>query len=107
MHLAAQRLVGAHDFSTFRDSDCQAASPCRTLDYLACTRQGDAIIIETNARSFLHSQVRSIVGSLEHVGSGKWTASDLSEALLAKDRSRCGTVAPPYGLYLAHVDYDD
>ena len=105
MHAAAQALVGHHDFSTFRDSECQAASPLRTLGRLDVTREGDEIIVRTSARSFLHSQVRSMVGSLEHVGAGRWSARDLADALAAKDRARCGTVAPACGLYLARVDY--
>jgi tRNA pseudouridine38-40 synthase len=107
MHDAAQRLLGKHDFSTFRDSECQANSPIRTLDQLDVMRIGTRIEIRTSAQSFLHRQVRSIVGSLEHVGSGKWTSDDLWDALQARDRARCGQVAPAYGLYLARVDYDD
>jgi tRNA pseudouridine38-40 synthase len=105
MHEAAQALVGKHDFSTFRDSDCQAASPIRTLERLDVTRVGDEIHVYTSARSFLHRQVRSMVGSLEHVGSGKWRARDLREVLESKDRTRCGMVAPATGLYLVGVDY--
>jgi tRNA pseudouridine38-40 synthase len=105
MHDAAQQLVGKHDFSTFRDSDCQAASPLRTLERLDVSRVGDEIHIYTSARSFLHRQVRSMVGSLEHVGSGKWRARDLREALESRDRTRCGMVAPATGLYLVGVDY--
>lgn len=105
MHEAAQRLVGKFDFSTFRDSDCQAESPVRTLERLDVTRVGDEIHVYTSARSFLHRQVRSMVGSLEHVGSGKWRARDLEDALMAKDRTRCGMVAPATGLYLIRVDY--
>jgi tRNA pseudouridine38-40 synthase len=105
MHAAAQTLVGRHDFTTFRASECQANSPIRTLEQLDVRRNGDTIEIITSARSFLHNQVRSMVGSLEHVGSGKWDAEDLLRALEAKERSRCGQVAPPHGLYLAAVDY--
>jgi len=105
MHEAAQRLVGRHDFSTFRDSQCQANSPLRTLDHMSVTRIGDEIRIEVSALSFLHRQVRSMVGSLEHVGSGKWSAQQLADALAAKDRARCGMVAPPDGLCLTQVDY--
>ena len=105
MHVAAQRLVGRHDFTTFRDTQCQANSPVRTLDEISVTRCGDEISIKVSALSFLHRQVRSMVGSLEHVGSGKWTADDLTQALEAKDRARCGVVAPPDGLYLMQVDY--
>ena len=105
MHQAAQILVGRHDFSTFRDADCQAASPVRTLDRLDVVRAGETIEIRASALSFLHRQVRSIVGSLEYVGSGKWSAADLEAALEARDRSRCGMVAPPQGLFLMGVDY--
>jgi tRNA pseudouridine38-40 synthase len=105
MHEAAQLLLGKHDFSTFRDSECQADSPVRTLDRLDVARDGDAIRIFASARSFLHRQVRSIVGSLEHVGGGKWSPADLRAALDARDRGRCGMVAPPEGLYLLRVDY--
>ena len=105
MHEAAQVLVGRHDFSTFRDSECQAASPVRTLDRIAVSRTGETIDIEVSARSFLHRQVRSMVGSLEQVGAGRWTADDLRSALEAADRARCGTVAPAAGLYLVRVDY--
>ena len=105
MHDAAQGLVGHHDFSTFRSAECQAASPVKTLDRLAVSRVGEEIRIEAEARSFLHNQVRSMVGSLKLVGEGKWGARDLLEALKARDRSACGPVAPPCGLYLARVDY--
>jgi tRNA pseudouridine38-40 synthase len=105
MRTAAQVLVGRHDFSTFRDSECQAASPIRTLDRIEVTQSGETIDIEVSARSFLHRQVRSMVGSLEQVGAGKWSAADLGAALVACDRARCGTVAPAAGLYLVRVDY--
>jgi tRNA pseudouridine38-40 synthase len=105
MHAAAQRLVGRHDFTTFRHVDCQAKSPVKTLDRLDVTRDGDEVRIETAARSFLHNQVRSMVGSLKLVGEGKWAARDLEAALAAKDRARCGPVAPAHGLYLVRVDY--
>lgn len=105
MQEAAAVLIGHHDFSTFRASQCQADSPVRTLERLDVTRSGEDIHILASARSFLHSQVRSIVGSLEHVGSGKWSVADLRAALDARDRCRCGMVAPPEGLYLAGVDY--
>jgi tRNA pseudouridine38-40 synthase len=106
MHEAAQLLVGKHDFSTFRDSDCQAESPVRTLDRLDVFRaERDEIHIRASSRAFLHRQVRSMVGSLEHVGSGKWRPKDVGEALRAKDRARCGQVAPAAGLYLVGVDY--
>ena len=105
MHLAAQRLVGKHDFTTFRDADCQARSPEKTLDQLEVLRDGREVTILTSARSFLHSQVRSMVGSLVWVGEGRWTADDLSAALKARNRAACGIVAPPEGLYLVKVDY--
>lgn len=106
MREAAQILVGWHDFSTFRASQCQADSPLRTLEQLDVERSGEEIFIRASARSFLHTQVRSMVGSLEHVGSGKWSAKDILAALEAKDRRRCGMVAPPEGLYLMQVDYE-
>jgi tRNA pseudouridine38-40 synthase len=105
MHEAAQLLLGRHDFSTFRDSDCQADSPMRTLDRLDVIRSGDDVQFFVSARAFLHRQVRSMVGSLEHVGSGKWRAEDLKAALEARNRARCGQVAPAAGLYLIGVDY--
>ena len=105
MHAAAQRLVGKHDFTTFRSTECQAKSPEKTLDRLDVSRAGDEIHVTAVARSFLHNQVRSMVGSLVPVGDGKWTADDLSRALEARDRSACGPVAPPDGLYLVRVDY--
>ena len=105
MHIAAQRLIGKHDFTTFRAAECQAKSPRKTLDRLDVTRDGDELSITASARSFLHHQVRSMVGSLVHVGEGKWTADDLAAALEAQDRSRCGQVAPPHGLYLVRVEY--
>jgi tRNA pseudouridine38-40 synthase len=105
MHEAAQHLVGKHDFTTFRSTECQAKSPEKTLDRLDVSRFGDEIQITAVARSFLHNQVRSMVGSLEVVGNGKWQAADLARALAARDRSACGPVAPPEGLYLVRVDY--
>lgn len=106
MHVAAQRLLGKHDFTTFRDTECQAKSPEKTLDQLDVARYGDEVEIVTSARSFLHSQVRSMVGSLVWVGEGRWSAGDLRDALDARDRRACGPVAPPDGLYLVQVDYD-
>jgi tRNA pseudouridine38-40 synthase len=105
MHAAAQALVGQHDFTTFRAAECQAKSPIKTLDRLSVRRVADEIHIEASARSFLHHQVRSIVGSLKLVGEGKWLARDIAAALAAKDRGRCGPVAPAEGLYLMRVDY--
>jgi tRNA pseudouridine38-40 synthase len=106
MHVAAQRLLGSHDFTTFRASACQASSPIRTLDQLDVQRSGDEIYVHTSARSFLHNQVRSMVGSLKRVGEGKWSIDDLTRAFAACDRTACGPVAPPDGLYLMRVDYD-
>src|SRR5205814_1962397 len=100
MRTAAAALVGRHDFTTFRAAGCQAKSPVKTLDRLDVTVAGDEIVIEVSARSFLHNQVRSMVGSLKLVGEGKWSAADLAAALAAKDRSACGVVAPARGLYL-------
>jgi tRNA pseudouridine38-40 synthase len=105
MHAAAQRLIGKHDFTTFRSTECQAKSPEKTLDRLDVMRAGDEIQIEASARSFLQHQVRSMVGSLVHVGEGKWSGADLASALAARDRTCCGQVAPPHGLYLVRVDY--
>jgi tRNA pseudouridine38-40 synthase len=105
MHDAAQVLVGTHDFSTFRAASCQAKSPVKTLEVLKVSRYGEEIEIEAVARSFLHNQVRSIVGTLKQVGDGKWTIRDVQKALAAKDRAACGVVAPPQGLYLVSVGY--
>jgi tRNA pseudouridine38-40 synthase len=106
MHAAAQRLIGKHDFTTFRAAECQAKSPLKTLDQLDVARSGDNVLITVSARSFLHTQVRSMVGSLAMVGEGKWSAGDLAAALAACDRAACGQVAPPDGLYLMRVDYE-
>jgi tRNA pseudouridine38-40 synthase len=105
MHAAARRLVGKRDFTTFRSSECQATSPVKTLDRLDVHRDGDEVTILAAARSFLHNQVRSMVGSLVAVGEGKWSTDDLAAALEARDRAACGQVAPPDGLYLMRVDY--
>jgi tRNA pseudouridine38-40 synthase len=105
MQAAARHLIGQHDFTTFRASECQAKSPVKTLDTLDIVRAGDEVTVTTNARSFLHNQVRSMVGSLVMVGEGKWTPDDLAAALAARDRTACGPVAPPDGLYLVGVDY--
>lgn len=102
---AARHLIGRHDFTTFRAAECQAASPIKTLDRLEVTRAGEEIAITASARSFLHHQVRSIVGSLVLVGEGRWSPDDLARALAARDRTACGPVAPPEGLYLVGVDY--
>ena len=102
---AAKALIGRHDFTTFRDVQCQANSPVRTLSRLDIARDGERIAFSVAALSFLHRQVRSMVGSLVEVGLGRWTPADLKAALEAADRSRCGHVAPACGLYLARVDY--
>ncbi|HEY0441784.1 MAG TPA: tRNA pseudouridine(38-40) synthase TruA [Xanthobacteraceae bacterium] len=105
MHAAAQRLLGKHDFTTFRAAECQAKSPHKTLDHLDVQRDGDVVTVHAAARSFLHHQVRSMVGSLAWVGEGRWSGDDLAAALAARDRARCGPVAPPDGLYLTAVEY--
>ncbi|HWB43901.1 MAG TPA: tRNA pseudouridine(38-40) synthase TruA [Hyphomicrobiaceae bacterium] len=105
MAKAADRLVGRHDFTTFRAAGCQAKSPVKTLDRLDVREDAEQVLIEASARSFLHSQVRSMVGSLKLVGEGKWTADDLSRALEARDRAACGPLAPSCGLYLVRVEY--
>jgi tRNA pseudouridine38-40 synthase len=105
MHAAAQALIGRHDFTTFRAAECQAKSPVKTLDRLEVMRKGEELHVTAAARSFLHHQVRSMVGSLVHVGEGKWSADDLAAALATRDRSACGQVAPPQGLYLVRVEY--
>lgn len=108
MHEAAQILVGRHDFTSFRASLCQAKSPVKTLNRLAVFRQmRDVIAIEASAPSFLHHQVRNIVGSLLFIGTGKWNAADLQAALDARDRAAAGPTAPAHGLYLIAVDYSD
>ena len=105
MHEAAKLLLGRHDFTTFRSTQCQANSPGRTLERLDVSRAGDMIEVRASARSFLHNQVRSMVGSLKRVGDGGWTEADLKAALEARDRAACGQVAPPDGLFLIGVDY--
>ena len=105
MHKAAQRLIGKHDFTTFRSTECQAKSPVKTLDILKVERSGDDVYVTSVARSFLHNQVRSMVGSLVLVGEGKWAPDDLAKVLDARDRTACGAVAPPDGLYLMKVEY--
>jgi tRNA pseudouridine38-40 synthase len=105
MHAAAQLLVGSHDFTTFRSARCQATSPEKTLDTLSVSRYGSEIVIEAAARSFLHHQVRSMVGCLKLVGEGKWTARNLQKALEAKDRTELGFNAPPEGLYFVGAAY--
>lgn len=105
MHKSAQHLIGKHDFTTFRSTECQAKSPVKTLDVLNVDRNAEEVTVTAVARSFLHNQVRSMVGSLVAVGEGKWRADDLGKALAARDRKACGPVAPPDGLYLIRVDY--
>jgi tRNA pseudouridine38-40 synthase len=105
MHDAAQRLIGLHDFTTFRSAHCQSASPIKTLDQLDVARVGDEILCDVAARSFLHHQVRSMVGCLVMVGEGKWSGDDLSAALEAKDRAALGFNAPPDGLYFVGAGY--
>ena len=107
MHEAARTLLGRHDFTTFRASECQAASPVRTLERLDVSRRDDEIRVEASARSFLHSQVRSLVGSLALAGAGRWSVDDVRAALEARRRSACGPLAPPAGLALSGVDYPD
>jgi len=106
MHAAAQALVGRHDFSTFRDSQCQAETPVKTLNTIRVMRHGEDVVIDTSARSFLHRQVRSMVGSLVEVGRGREPVHWIADILKAADRTACGPVSPPDGLYLASVSYD-
>ena len=105
MDHAAGMILGKHDFTTFRSAECQANSPVRTLDVFGVRRELDHIVVTASARSFLHHQVRSMVGSLKLVGEGKWSPDDFRAALDARQRSRCGAMAPPDGLYLTRVDY--
>jgi len=105
MHEAAQTLVGQHDFTTFRAAECQAKSPMKTLDRLDVERIGDEIRIQASARSFLHHQVRSMVGTIAQAGAGRWSVQDVRAALDARDRTRCGPMAPSAGLYLVGVEY--
>ena len=105
MHAAAQALLGTHDFTTFRDARCQGRTPVKTLDAAHVERVDDEVRLRFDARSFLHRQVRSMTGSLAEVGVGRWTSDALAEALAARDRARCGPVAPADGLYLTGVEY--
>ncbi len=107
MHEGAQALVGHHDFTTFRATECQAKSPVKTVDKLDVSRVGDEIHIMCEARSFLHHQVRNFVGTLQNVGAGKWCPRDVHDALMKKDRRAGGPTAPPEGLYLTRVTYDE
>lgn len=106
MHEAAQVLVGQHDFTSFRASECQADSPVKTLDRLDVSRRGEEIHIVAEARSFLHHQIRNFAGTLERVGRGRWSARDVERILDARDRAAAGPTAPPQGLYLTGVRYD-
>jgi len=106
MHHAAQVLVGHHDFTTFRDVACQSKSPVKSLDVARVSRFGEEVHMVFQARSFLHRQVRSMAGTLVEVGLGRWTVHDVKAALEARDRARCGPVAPSAGLYLSGVRYD-
>jgi len=106
MHAAGQVLIGQHDFTTFRATECQAKSPVRTLDEVTVYQASDEVHIKVRARSFLHKQVRSIAGTLNEVGRSNWTKADMKNALEACDRTRCGPVAPPEGLYLTRVRYE-
>ncbi|QJU57489.1 tRNA pseudouridine(38-40) synthase TruA [Sphingomonas sp. AP4-R1] len=105
MHDAAQILVGLHDFTTFRSAHCQSDSPVKTLDRLSVRREGEAVLVEAAARSFLHHQVRSMVGCLALVGQGQWSPADLKAALDARDRAALGLNAPPDGLYFVNAVY--
>jgi len=105
MHDAARALIGNHDFTSFRASECQAKSPVKTLDALEVTRDGTELVIEAQARSFLHHQVRNMAGTLKLVGEGKWRRADMSRALEARDRRAAGPTAPAEGLYLVSVRY--
>ncbi|MEN3971288.1 tRNA pseudouridine(38-40) synthase TruA [Sphingomicrobium sp. XHP0235] len=107
MHAAAQQLVGRHDFTTFRSAHCQSDSPVKTLDRLDVVREGEEIRFHVAARSFLHHQVRSLVGTLSLVGRGQWSAADVRAALEACDRQRLGLNAPPTGLYFMRALYPD
>lgn len=105
MRAAAAMLTGRHDFTTFRASQCQATSPVKTLDIAEVEAEGDEVRFRFGARSFLHNQIRSFVGTLERVGAGVWKPARVAEALAARDRAACGPVAPPEGLYLTNVEY--
>lgn len=110
MNAGAQHLIGTHDFTTFRDSECQAKSPIRSIDRLEVIERSDAmhgrhLELWAEARSFLHHQIRNITGTLKLVGEGKWTPDDVNTALAARDRTKGGPTAPPYGLYFVRVDY--
>ena len=105
MHEAAQALVGQHDFTTFRAAACQSASPVKTLNSISVTREGERVTVQCAARSFLHHQVRSMTGALVEVGRGRWPAAEVKAALEARDRKRCGPVAPAEGLFFVAAEY--
>ena len=105
MHEAGQSFIGHHDFTTFRSVHCQAKSPLKSVESLSVQQEGARVSISVSARSFMHNQVRSMVGSLVQVGLGKWSVSGIAQALEAKDRAACGPVAPAWGLYFMQVDY--
>jgi len=105
MREGAKRLLGHHDFTTFRSTECQSKSPVKTLDQLDIEADGGTVDVFVSARSFLHNQVRSMVGSIVHVGEGKWSPDDITRILQSRDRTLCGQVAPAEGLYLVKVDY--
>lgn len=107
MHRAAQALVGRHDFTTFRSAHCQSESPVKSLDSISVSREGDHVIVRTAARSFLHHQVRSMVGCLALVGMGRWEESRIATALAARDRHELGLNAPAHGLYFINATYPD
>ncbi|MEO1745076.1 MAG: tRNA pseudouridine(38-40) synthase TruA [Pseudomonadota bacterium] len=106
MNDAAAALIGTHDFTTFRAAQCQSKSPVKTLDKIVFRREGEHVLADVSARSFLHNQVRSIVGTLKMVGEGRWTKADVERIRDALDHQLCGALAPPHGLYLAKVDYE-
>lgn len=105
MHEAAQQLVGTHDFSSFRDAECQAKSPLKSIESINIMRDGDSIVTQLKAISFLHHQVRIIMGTLKNVGAGKWQSRDIKRILAAQDRTKAGETAPACGLYFMRVDY--
>lgn len=105
MNDAAEVLLGTHDFTTFRAAQCQSKSPVKTLDAMVFARRGEIVEAHVSARSFLHNQVRSLVGTLKLVGEGRWTRDDVRRVLKARDHQKCGALAPPRGLYLLRVDY--
>ena len=105
MAVAGQSFIGPHDFTTFRSAHCQAKSPLKSVDLFSVRQEGETVFVDVAARSFMHNQVRSMVGSLVEVGLGKWPTSGIKDALLATDRAQCGPVAPAHGLYFSQVTY--